>query len=101
MASEINDQTAQVQQIAPAIEQLSNSANEVSNNCALASENVEEALKLAKSGGKIIDTSSSHMQSIKSAFDTSSSAVTSLNQQSDIIGSILTVIKGIAEQTNS
>ncbi|WP_028865595.1 HAMP domain-containing methyl-accepting chemotaxis protein [Psychromonas aquimarina] len=100
MATEINGQSAQVQQIASAIEELSNSANEVSNNCTSASEGACDALTLAKSGGEIINSSSSHMQSIKSAFDSSSDAVTSLNQQSNVIGNILTVIKGIADQTN-
>jgi methyl-accepting chemotaxis protein len=100
MATGINEQTAQMEQIAAAVEELSNSSSEVANNCVNASESSTKALELAKSGDNIVQNTLAQMVSIKGAFDDSSTAITSLSQQSKEIEDILSVIKGIADQTN-
>jgi len=100
MASGINEQTAQMEQIAAAVEELSNSSTEVANNCVNASDSSTKALELAKSGDNIVQNTLAQMVLIKDAFDNSSTAITSLSQQSKEIEDILSVIKGIADQTN-
>jgi len=100
MASGINEQTAQMEQIAAAVEELSNSSSEVANNCVNASDSSTKALGLAKSGDSIVQNTLAQMVLIKDAFDDSSTAITSLSQQSKEIEDILSVIKGIADQTN-
>ncbi|WP_085297425.1 HAMP domain-containing methyl-accepting chemotaxis protein [Cognaticolwellia mytili] len=100
MASGVNDQTAQIEQIATAIEELSNSSLEVANNCVDASDSSSAALRLVKSGGAIVKETLVQMVSIKDAFNSSSSAITSLSTQSKEIEDILSVIKSIADQTN-
>lgn len=100
MATGIKDQSSQIEQIASAIEELSNSSMEVSNNCNAASESSDNALILAQNGGKIVQKSLSHMVSIKQSFDNTTNAITSLSTQSKEIGDILSVIRGIADQTN-
>ena len=100
MASGINEQTAQMEQIAAAVEELSNSSSEVANNCVNASDSSTKALELAKSGDSIVQNTLAQMVLIKDAFDDSSTALTSLSQQSKEIEDILSVIKGIADQTN-
>jgi methyl-accepting chemotaxis protein len=100
MASGINEQTAQMEQIAAAVEELSNSSSEVANNCVNASDSSTKALELAKSGDSIVQNTLAQMVLIKDAFDDSSTAITSLSQQSKEIEDILSVIKGIADQTN-
>jgi len=100
MASGINEQTAQMEQIAAAVEELSNSSSEVANNCVNASDSSTKALELAKSGDNIVQNTLAQMVLIKDAFDNSSTAITSLSQQSKEIEDILSVIKGIADQTN-
>jgi methyl-accepting chemotaxis protein len=100
MASGVNDQTAQIEQIATAIEELSNSSLEVANNCVDASDSSAAALGLVKSGGEIVKNTLVQMVSIKDAFNSSSSAITSLSAQSKEIEDILSVIKSIADQTN-
>lgn len=100
MSSGVNEQTAQIEQIAAAIEELSNSSLEVANNCVDASDSTTAALKLAESGGEIVQNTLTQMISIKEAFDSSSIAITSLSTQSKQIEDILSVIKGIADQTN-
>lgn len=100
MASGINVQTAQMEQIAAAVEELSNSSLEVASNCVSASDSSTKALELAKSGDSIVQNTLAQMVLIKGAFDDSSTAITSLSQQSKEIEDILSVIKGIADQTN-
>lgn len=100
MASGINEQTAQIEQIAAAVEELSNSSSEVANNCVNASDSSTKALELAKSGDSVVQNTLSQMVLIKDAFESSSTAITSLSQQSKEIEDILSVIKGIADQTN-
>lgn len=100
MVTGVNEQTAQIEQIAAAIEELSNSSLEVASNCVNASDSSAAALTLAKSGGEIVQDTLTQMVSIKEAFDSSSTAITSLSQQSKEIEDILSVIKGIADQTN-
>ncbi len=100
MASGINEQTAQIEQIAAAVEELSNSSSEVANNCVNASDSSTKALELAKSGDSVVQNTLSQMVLIKDAFENSSTAITSLSQQSKEIEDILSVIKGIADQTN-
>ncbi len=100
MAEGVKKQTAQIEQIAAAVEELSNSSLEVANNCVEASDSSTAALTLAKSGGKVVQNTLEQMMLIKEAFDGSSLAVTSLSAQSKEIDDILSVIKGIADQTN-
>ncbi|MFT5814058.1 MAG: methyl-accepting chemotaxis protein [Psychroserpens sp.] len=100
MSNNVLTQRAQVDQISAAIEELSYSSVEVSSNCNDAAESSTQALKLANTGGEIVQESLSQMVSIKQAFDNSNSAITSLSAQSKQIGDILSVIKGIADQTN-
>jgi len=100
MASGINEQTAQIEQISAAVEELSNSSFEVANNCVNASDSSTKALELAKSGDSIVQNTLAQMVLIKDAFDDSSVAITSLSQQNKEIEDILSVIKGIADQTN-
>lgn len=100
MEAGIKHQSSQIEQIASAIEELSNSSLEVSNNCNMVSESSDSALILAKTGGEIVQNGMSHMVSIKQSFDNMSSAITSLSTQSKDIGDILSVIRGIADQTN-
>ena len=100
MVEGIKEQSSQIEQIASAIEELSNSSTEVSNNCNAASDSSTNALTLAKTGGEIVQSSLSHMVSIKQSFDNTTNAITSLSEQSKEIGDILSVIRGIADQTN-
>jgi len=100
MVSGVNQQTAQVEQIAAAIEELSNSSLEVANNCVDASDSSSSTLKLAKSGGEVVQKTLSQMIDIKDAFENSSQAISMLSTQSKEIENILSVIKGIADQTN-
>ncbi len=100
MAQGVNQQATEILQIASAVEELSNSSTEVANNCVKASDSSVAALSLAKSGGEVVQKTLGQMVSIKEAFNSSSTLITSLSSQSKEIEDILSVIKGIADQTN-
>jgi len=100
MAVGISQQTLQVEQIAAAVEELSNSSLEVASNCTGASDSSIHALALAREGGQINTDTLAQMVSIKEAFDNSATAVGTLSEQSNKIGDIVNVIKSIADQTN-
>lgn len=69
MASGVNGQTAQIEQIATAIEELSNSSLEAANNCVDASDSTTAALQLAESGGEVMQSTFTQMISIKDAIE--------------------------------
>jgi len=100
MASSIENQAGQMAQIAAAIEELSTSSVEVSANCNDASRSASDAANLAQSGGNVVKQTLSHMEAIKTAFDKSTDAITTVSVHSKEIEEILSVIRGIAEQTN-
>ncbi|WDE11417.1 HAMP domain-containing methyl-accepting chemotaxis protein [Thalassomonas haliotis] len=100
MATSIEDQVGQMAQIAAAIEELSTSSVEVSGNCNDASQSASDAARLAQSGGDIVRNTLTHMEAIKVAFDNSASAIATVSKHSKEIEDILTVIRGIADQTN-
>jgi len=100
MSDDITVQNDQMSLIAAAIEELSASASEVSNISADAAASAQSSYETAKSGGSIVEKSLKKMAEISGAFDESATSVTALSQQSQQIGEILSVIRGIAEQTN-
>jgi len=100
MSGNTNLQVEQMNLIASAIEELSASASEVSNHSLEAAASAEQSLDIAEQGGGLVDTSLSQMNAISDAFNNSATSIESLSLQSKQIEGILSVIRGIAEQTN-
>ncbi len=92
-----NDITAQV---ATAMEQMTSQIKEVSDNASSAEQAANDARNNTSDGKQIISNTITQMQSLSSNIDDVSQVVASLASESDNIGSVLDVIRGIAEQTN-
>jgi len=92
-----NDITAQV---ATAMEQMTSQIKEVSDNASSAEQAANDARNNTSAGKQIISHTITQMQSLSSNIDDVSQVVASLASESDNIGSVLDVIRGIAEQTN-
>jgi len=90
----------QVNLVATAIEELTASAHDVSENCTNASQHAEETSKLAILSGEQAKESVSHMTSIKCTFTSTSKNIIALKEKSQEVGDIVTVINSIADQTN-
>ncbi|PKG81349.1 methyl-accepting chemotaxis protein [Colwellia sp. 75C3] len=92
-----NDITAQV---ATAMEQMTSQIREVSDNASSAEQAANDARTNTSDGKEIISHTITQMQSLSSNIDDVSQVISSLASESDNIGSVLDVIRGIAEQTN-
>ncbi|GAW95576.1 methyl-accepting chemotaxis protein [Colwellia marinimaniae] len=92
-----NDITAQV---ATAMEQMTSQIKEVSDNASSAEQAANDARNNTSDGKEIISHTITQMQTLSSNIDEVSQVVASLASESDNIGSVLDVIRGIAEQTN-
>lgn len=92
-----NDITAQV---ATAMEQMTSQIRDVSNNAGAAEKAANDARSNTNEGKDIISNTINQMQSLSTNIDGVSQVVASLAAESDNIGSVLDVIRGIAEQTN-
>jgi len=92
-----NDITAQV---ATAMEQMTSQIKEVSDNASSAEQAANDARNNTSDGKQIISHTITQMQSLSTNIDEVSQVVASLASESDNIGSVLDVIRGIAEQTN-
>ncbi len=92
-----NDITAQV---ATAMEEMTSQIREVSDNASSAEQAANDARSNTSDGKEIISHTITQMQSLSSNINDVSQVVASLASESDNIGSVLDVIRGIAEQTN-
>jgi methyl-accepting chemotaxis protein len=92
-----NDITVQV---ATAMEQMTSQIRDVSNNANSAEQAANDATINTAAGKTIISNTIVQMQSLSVNIDEVSKVIHSLASESDNIGSVLDVIRGIAEQTN-
>jgi len=92
-----NDITAQV---ATAMEEMTSQIKEVSDNANSAEQAANDARNNTSDGKDIISSTINQMQTLSANIDDVSQVVASLASESDNIGSVLDVIRGIAEQTN-
>jgi methyl-accepting chemotaxis protein len=83
-----------------AMEDMRSSAEHVAESARLSQAIAEEAEKLAENGAAIVQAAGKEMAMIGTSMQNLSLLVSSMGQRSDQIGSIVSVIKGIADQTN-
>lgn len=96
----IEEQSDSSRQIATAVEQMSHQIREVSNNASEADRAAKEAMNNATSGKKVVDTTIAAIQKLSSTIEEVSKVTSELASQTNNIGSVLDVIRGISEQTN-
>ncbi len=94
------EQTNQATQAAMAINELSVSFGEVARSSNGASESAGLASKQAQSGRDIVSQTASGMNVIETTVSDSSALISELSRRGDEISSVVSVINGIAEQTN-
>lgn len=87
-------------QVAAAMEQMSSQIHDVSNNANAAEKAANDARQNTDQGKHIISNTITQMQLLSTNIDGVSHVVANLATESDNIGSVLDVIRGIAEQTN-
>jgi len=91
---------SQTDQAATAITEMTASIAEVAKNAQETANTANNAESSSAEGTRIVAKASSSINNLASEMETASDVIQSVRSDSDSIGSVLDVIKGIAEQTN-
>lgn len=97
---EVREQQAQAQLAASAMTQMSASAQEVSNSALQASELSQSTADAANKGTQVVVDATKSMEHLSLQISNASDTVELLRSDSEEIGTVLDVIRSIAEQTN-
>ncbi|MCE0557631.1 methyl-accepting chemotaxis protein [Motilimonas sp. E26] len=97
---DIREQQSQAHLAASAMTEMSASASEVSVSASKAAELSGSAMQSASEGRNVVVNSVSSMSGLSKQIIDSSNIVSELQKNSDQIGTVLEVIRSIAEQTN-
>ena len=96
----IFEQQSQTEMVASAMNEMSSTAQEVSRHITGTSQAANEANSETIEGRKIVDGSIQAIQQLADQIDNTANVIHQLEEDSENIGKVLDVIKGIAEQTN-
>ncbi|WP_441295713.1 methyl-accepting chemotaxis protein [Pseudomonas syringae] len=96
----VNSQKIETDQVATAMHEMTATVQEVARNAEEASEAAVAADRQARDGERVVNEAIAQIERLASAVGNSSEAMGALKQESDKIGSVLDVIKSVAEQTN-
>ncbi|MFM5818069.1 methyl-accepting chemotaxis protein [Aeromonas sanarellii] len=86
--------------VASAMEQMTVSSREVGQHAAQAAEAADSALNLARHGRQVVAQTRETIRQLADEMVETVQAVSRLEQETQQIGSVLDVIRGVAEQTN-
>ncbi|MCL1059945.1 methyl-accepting chemotaxis protein [Shewanella gelidimarina] len=100
MTEQLASHNNETDQVVTAITEMSATANEVAHNTSQVAEATLAATGDVNTAQECVDTSLTEVSSLMAEIDTAADHINSLSEQSKKINSVLTVIGGIAEQTN-
>jgi methyl-accepting chemotaxis protein len=100
MTEQLNHHNSEVDQIVTAITEMSATANDVAHNTNMVAEATHAASDNVGKAQDCVDTSLTEVSNLMTQIDNAAGNVKSLSEQSKKINSVLSVIGGIAEQTN-
>ncbi len=93
-------QEQETEQVAMAMNQMTASITDVAKNAAVAEEAASGANHEAQSGRKLVQESVSSIDELAREVEQAEQTIQEVEQESERIGSVIDVIKSIAEQTN-
>ncbi|WP_354676177.1 methyl-accepting chemotaxis protein [Pseudomonas syringae] len=96
----VNSQKVETDQVATAMHEMTATVQEVARNAEEASEAAVAADQQAREGERVVNEAIAQIERLAVAVGNSSQAMGALQQESDKIGSVLDVIKSVAQQTN-
>ena len=96
----VQSQHDQTQSVEMAIQQMTQTAQDVSGKAAQAAEAAAIAKEESVKGKTVVGQTVSSIQTLASAVENASSSINRVEQESINIGGVLDVIQGISEQTN-
>src|SRR5690606_37330696 len=96
----VNSQKEETDQVATAMHEMSATVHEVARNAEDAAQAATEADHEAREGDRVVAEVVVQIERMASEVIRSSEAMTALQSDSDKIGSVVSVIRAVAEQTN-
>ncbi len=96
----VTQQFDEVDQVATAINEMSATVQEVARNAEQAARSAEEANEHAVTGNNVVQENIKAINRLSTEIQSATDVIQRLSNESENIGSVLDVIKGIAEQTN-
>ncbi|KAF0862792.1 HAMP domain-containing protein [Pseudomonas sp. LD120] len=96
----VNSQKVETDQVATAMHEMTATVQEVARNAEEASQAAAAADGEARQGDKVVSQAIEQIERLASEVVRSTDAMTVLQKESDKIGSVMDVIKAVAEQTN-
>jgi methyl-accepting chemotaxis protein len=96
----VNSQKVETDQVATAMHQMTATVQEVARNAEEASEAAVAADQQAREGDRVVNEAIAQIERLASEVGHSTEAMGELKRESDKIGSVLDVIKSVAQQTN-
>ena len=96
----VEQQLSETEQIAAAINQMTTTMQEVASNATLAAESASDADNEANNGRQVVSRTIDDIDALSKELEKTTHTIHGLEQESEKIGTVLDVIKGISEQTN-
>ena len=96
----VNQQNMELELVATAMNEMSATVHEVANNAASTAEATRNADKEANNGRAVVNQTIQSINTLSSEMQQASSVIKQLEEDTKSIGTVLDVIRGIAEQTN-
>ena len=96
----VQTQRVETEQVATAMHEMAATVQEVARNAEQASTAARQADQQARQGDRVVQDAVSQIGSLSGEVDQSAQAIEALHAESGRIGSVLEVIRAVAEQTN-
>jgi len=100
MVKNSQNQHTEIDMVATAMNEMSATVNEVSQNTSLAADSAHKAHVEAASGQKVMEGMLSAMDTLQQRIESAAGVIRQLETSSDQISSVLAVISAISDQTN-
>ncbi len=96
----VNRQQSETDQVATAMNEMTATVQEVARHASSAASASEAADEEAKKGRTVVEQNQSGIQALANEVMSTAEVISDLSKESENIGTVLSVIRGIAEQTN-
>ncbi|MGE0079731.1 MAG: methyl-accepting chemotaxis protein [Thiohalomonadaceae bacterium] len=96
----VRRQQGETDQVATAMNELAATVQEVARNASDTAQSAREADTAAAQGSRVVSEARGAIAALSGEIDTTAEAITRLGREVENIGSVVDVIRGIAEQTN-
>lgn len=93
-------QQSEIEHVAKAMSEMSTTVEEVARNVGMSANDAQKADDESTKGADVVTQTMSAINALARDIDQASEVITNLQKETDSIGSVLDVIRGIAEQTN-